>query len=122
MIEPDGFFNLEDNIDLAEQFVKYILNFILENCINDLTFLQQRLYDEEKNKPKNERNEMKLVEKLKFVVNNKFERISYSDAFEILENCSKNKKKKFEFLVTNWGMDFQSEHERYLVEKHFKSP
>ena len=123
MIEPEmAFFNLEDNIDLAEQFVKYILNFILENCINDLTFLQQRLYDEEKNKPKNERNEMKLIDKLKFVIDNKFERISYSEAFEILKNCSKNRKKKFKFLVNEWGIDFQSEHERYLVEKHFKKP
>ena len=121
MIEPEmAFFNLEDNIDLAEQFVKYILNFILENCIHDLTFLDRRLYDEEKNKPKNERNEMKLIEKLKFVIDNKFERISYSEAFEILKNCSKNKKKKFKFLVNEWGIDFQSEHERYLVEKHFK--
>ena len=123
MIEPEmAFFNLEDNIDLAEQFVKYILNFILENCINDLTFLEQRLYDEEKNKPKNERNEMKLIDKLKFVIDNKFERISYSEAFEILKNCSKNKKKKFKFLVNEWGIDFQSEHERYLVEKHFNKP
>ena len=123
MIEPEmAFFNLEDNIDLAEQFVKYILNFILEKCINDLTFLEQRLYDEEKNKPKNERNEMKLIDKLKFVIDNKFERISYSEAFEILKNCSKNKKKKFKFLVNEWGIDFQSEHERYLVEKHFKKP
>ena len=123
MIEPEmAFFNLEDNIDLAEQFVKYILNFILENCINDLTFLEQRLYDEEKNKPKNERNEMKLIDKLKFVIDNKFERISYSEAFEILKNCSKNRKKKFKFLVNEWGIDFQSEHERYLVEKHFKKP
>ena len=123
MIEPEmAFFNLEDNIDLAEQFVKYILNFILENCINDLTFLEQRLYDVEKNRPKNERNEMKLIEKLKFVIDNKFERISYSEAFEILRNCSKNRKKKFKFLVNEWGIDFQSEHERYLVEKQFNKP
>ena len=123
MIEPEmAFFDLEHTINLAEKFVKYILNFIIENSTDDLAFLEQRLFDEEKQKPKNERNEMKLVEKLKFVVNNKFERISYSDAFEILENCSKNKKKKFEFLVTNWGMDFQSEHERYLVERHFNRP
>ena len=104
------------------KFVKYILNFIIKNCLNDLMFLEERLCNEEKNKPKNERNEMKLIEKLKFVVNNKFERISYSKAFEILKNCSKNKKKKFEFLVNEWGIDFQSEHERYLVEKHFKCP
>ena len=123
MIEPEmSFFNLEDNINLAERFVKYILNFILENCIDDLTFLEQRLHDEEKHKPKNERNEMKLMERLNFVVNKSFERISYSNAFKILKKCSRNKKKKFEFLVKDWGMDFQSEHERYLVEKHFKKP
>ena len=123
MIEPEmAFFNLEDNINLAEKFVKYILNFIIENCIDDLSFLEERLYNEEKNKPKNERNEFKLINKLKFVVDNEFERISYSNAFEILKNCSKNKKKKFKFLVIDWGMDFQSEHERYLVEKHFNKP
>ena len=123
MIEPEmAFFDLKNNIDLAEKFIKYILTFIIKNCIDDLIFLEQRLNNEEKNKPKNERNEMKLIEKLKFVVNNKFERISYSEAFEILKNCSKNKKKKFEFLVNDWGIDFQSEHERYLVEKYFKKP
>ena len=123
MIEPEmAFFNLEDNINLSERFVKYILNYIIENCIDDLIFLERRLYNEEKNKPTNERNDMKLIEKLKFVVDNKFERVSYSKAFEILKNCSKNKKKKFQFLVSDWGMDFQSEHERYLVEKHFNRP
>ena len=123
MIEPEmAFFNLEDNINLAEKFVKYILNFVIENCIDDLSFLEERLYNEEKNKPKNERNELKLTNKLKFVIDNEFERISYSNAFEILKNCSKNKKKKFKFLVKDWGMDFQSEHERYLVEKHFNKP
>ena len=123
MIEPEmAFFNLEDNINLAEKFVKYILSFVIENCIDDLSFLEERLYNEEKNKPKNERNELKLTNKLKFVIDNEFERISYSNAFEILKNCSKNKKKKFKFLVKDWGMDFQSEHERYLVEKHFNKP
>ena len=123
MIEPEmAFFNLEDNINLAEKFVKYILKFVIENCIDDLSFLEERLYNEEKNKPKNERNELKLTDKLKFVIDNEFERISYSNAFEILKNCSKNKKKKFKFLVKDWGMDFQSEHERYLVEKHFNKP
>ena len=123
MIEPEmAFFNLEDNINLAEKFVKYILKFVIENCIDDLSFLEERLYKEEKNKPKNERNELKLTNKLKFVIDNEFERISYSNAFEILKNCSKNKKKKFKFLVKDWGMDFQSEHERYLVEKHFNKP
>ena len=123
MIEPEmAFFNLEDNINLAEKFVKYILSFVIENCIDDLSFLEERLYNEEKNKPKNERNELKLTNKLKFVIDNEFERISYSNAFEILKSCSKNKKKKFKFLVKDWGMDFQSEHERYLVEKHFNKP
>ena len=123
MIEPEmAFFNLKDNINLAEKFVKYILSFVIENCIDDLSFLEERLYNEEKNKPKNERNELKLTDKLKFVIDNEFERISYSNAFEILKNCSKNKKKKFKFLVKDWGMDFQSEHERYLVEKHFNKP
>ena len=123
MIEPEmAFFSLEDNINLAEKFVKYILSFVIENCIDDLIFLEERLYNEEKNKPKNERNELKLTDKLKFVIDNEFERISYSNAFEILKNCSKNKKKKFKFLVKDWGMDFQSEHERYLVEKHFNKP
>ena len=123
MIEPEmAFFSLEDNINLAEKFVKYILSFVIENCIDDLSFLEERLYNEEKNKPKNERNELKLTDKLKFVIDNEFERISYSSAFEILKNCSKNKKKKFKFLVKDWGMDFQSEHERYLVEKHFNKP
>ena len=123
MIEPEmAFFSLEDNINLAEKFVKYILSFVIENCIDDLSFLEERLYNEEKNKPKNERNELKLTNKLKFVIDNEFERISYSNAFEILKNCSKNKKKKFKFLVKDWGMDFQSEHERYLVEKHFNKP
>ena len=123
MIEPEmAFYNLEDNINLAEKFVKYILKFVIENCIDDLSFLEERLYNEEKNKPKNERNELKLTNKLKFVIDNEFERISYSNAFEILKNCSKNKKKKFKFLVKDWGMDFQSEHERYLVEKHFNKP
>ena len=123
MIEPEmAFFDLDDNINLAEKFVKYILSFVIENCIDDLTFLEERLYNEEKNKPKNERNELKLINKLKFVIDNEFERISYSNAFEILKKCSRNKKKKFKYLVNDWGMDFQSEHERYLVEKHFNKP
>ena len=123
MIEPEmAFFDLDDNIKLAEKFVKYILSFVIENCIDDLSFLEERLHNEEKNKPKNERNELKLINKLKFVIDNEFERISVSNAFEILKKCSKNKKKKFKFLVNDWGMDFQSEHERYLVEKEFKCP
>ena len=123
MIEPEmAFYNLNDNMDLAEKFVKSILNFILKNCEDDLIFLSERLLNEEKSKPQIERSELNLIEKIKFVIENDFKRISYSDAFDILKNSNKNKKKKFEFIIDKWGVDFQSEHERYLVEKHFKSP
>ena len=123
MIEPEmAFYNLNDNMDLAEKFVKSILNFILKNCEDDLNFLSERLLNEEKTKPQIERSELNLIEKIKFVVKNDFIRVSYSDAFDILKNSNKNKKKKFEFIIDKWGVDFQSEHERYLVEKHFKSP
>ena len=123
MIEPEmAFYNLSDNMDLAEKFVKSILNFILKNCEDDLNFLSERLLNEEKTKPQIERSELNLIEKIKFVVKNDFIRVSYSDAFDILKNSNKNKKKKFEFIIDEWGVDFQSEHERYLVEKHFKSP
>ena len=117
-----AFYNLNDNMDLAERFVKSILNFILKNCEDDLNFLSERLVNEEKTKPQIERSELNLIEKIKFVVKNNFIRVSYSDAFDILKNSNKNKKKKFEFIIDEWGVDFQSEHERYLVEKHFKSP
>ena len=123
MIEPEmAFYNLEDNMDLSESFVKSILRFIIKNCQDDLKFLSERLLDEEKTKPQNERSELNLIEKIQFVIDNDFIRISYSDAFEILKNSNKNKKKKFKFLIDKWGVDFQSEHERYLVEKHFQSP
>jgi asparaginyl-tRNA synthetase len=123
MIEPEmAFYNLNDNMDLAESFLKSILNFILKNCQDDLNFLNERLLDEEKSKPQNERSELGLIEKIQFVIDNDFIRISYSDAFDILKNSNKNKKKKFEFIIDEWGVDFQSEHERYLVEKHFQSP
>ncbi len=123
MIEPEmAFYNLDDNMDLAESFVKSILNFILNNCQDDLNFLSERLVNEEKTKPQNQRSELNLIEKIQFVINNDFIRVSYSEAFDILKNCNKNKKKKFEFIIDEWGVDFQSEHERYLVEKHFQSP
>jgi asparaginyl-tRNA synthetase len=117
-----AFYNLNDNMDLAESFLKSILNFILKNCQDDLNFLNERLLNEEKSKPQNERSELGLIEKIQFVIDNDFTRISYSDAFDILKNSNKNKKKKFEFIIDEWGVDFQSEHERYLVEKHFQSP
>ena len=123
MIEPEmAFYDLNDNMDLAESFMKYVLQFILDNCLEDLSYLDERLNKEESQKPKNERSELNLIEKIKFTINNKFVRVSYSEAFDILRNSNYNKKKKFKFLLNEWGSDFQSEHERFLVEKHFKSP
>jgi asparaginyl-tRNA synthetase len=123
MIEPEVAFNdLEDNANLAEDFIKYVIIYAMDHNKEDLEFLAQRLEDEEKQKPQNERSEMGLVEKLNFVVDNDFERLTYTEAIEILNESNYNKKKKFQYPVTGWGMDLQSEHERYLVEKHFKKP
>ena len=123
MIEPEmAFYELDDNMDLAESFLKYILEFTMSSCKEDLKFLDERLSKEQSQKPKNDRDEMTLLEKIKFTIDNEFVRISYSDAFEILKKSNYNKKKKFNFLIDEWGCDFQSEHERFLVEKHFKSP
>ncbi len=123
MIEPEVAFNdLAANMDLAEDFIKGVLNYVLENCTDDLTFLEKRLLDEEKTKPQAERSEMPLIEKLKFVANNEFKRVSYTEAIAILKNSKPNKKKKFQYLIEEWGADLQSEHERFLVEKHFKCP
>lgn len=122
MIEPEVAFNtLKENMDLAEDFIKYLIGFALENNRADLDFLASRLLEEEKQKPQNERSEMGLIEKLEFVLNNDFERITYTQAIEILLQSPAYKKKKFQYEVS-WGMDMQSEHERYLVEKHFKKP
>ena len=123
MIEPEmAFYDLNKNMDLAEEFIISILNEILKTCSDDLSFLNERQINEDKNKPLQERNSMNLIEKLNFVVKNKFKRVSYTEAFNILKRSSKNKKKKFKYLIENWGIDFQSEHERFLVEKHFKCP
>jgi asparaginyl-tRNA synthetase len=123
MIEPEVAFNdLDDNMDLAEDFIKSIISYILEYCKDDLSFLNDRLIQEDKSKPANQRNEMSLLEKLHFVIDNNFMRVSYTEAIEILMNSKPNKKKKFQFLIEGWGADLQSEHERYLVEKHFKCP
>ena len=123
MIEPEmAFYDLKDNMDLAESFVKHILKYILKECEEDLKFLEERLLKEESQKPQIERSDLSLIEKIKFTVNNEFTRISYTEAFEILKNSNYNKKKKFKFLLDEWGSDLQSEHERFLVEKHFKSP
>ncbi|MBC8295971.1 MAG: asparagine--tRNA ligase, partial [Pelagibacterales bacterium] len=121
MIEPEmAFYDLEDNMELAEDFIKYIIKDLINECKEDLEFLNQRLIDEDKSKPINERNELSLLDRLDFVIKNNFKRITYSEAFEILKNSKPNKKKKFKFPILEWGVDFQSEHERYLVEKHFK--
>jgi asparaginyl-tRNA synthetase len=122
MIEPEmAFYDLEDNMNLAEAFIKYLINYVLENNAADLNFLAQRLAEEEKQLPQDKRNEFGLIEKLQLVVNNEFERITYTEAIDILLNSPAYKKKKFQYEV-KWGIDMQSEHERYLVEKHFKKP
>lgn len=123
MIEPEmAFYDLDANMDVAEDFIKWVIKYVLEHCQDDLKFLEQRLLDEEKSKPQAERSEMALIEKLQFIVNNEFKRVTYTEAIEILRNSKPNKKKKFEYLIDEWGADLQSEHERFLVEKHFKCP
>ena len=123
MIEPEmAFYDLIDNMNLAEDFIKYVLKYTLEVRREDIEFLNQRFLEEEKTKPQTERSEMSLIEKLEFVIHNNFKRVSYTEAVEILKNCNHNKKKKFQYLIDEWGVDLQSEHERYLVEKHFGCP
>jgi asparaginyl-tRNA synthetase len=123
MIEPEvAFNNLDDNMDLAEDFIKSVISYILKNCKEDLDFLNDRLLQEDKSKPQNERSELSLLEKLTFVIENNFKRVTYTEAIDILRNCKPNKNKKFQYLINEWGADLQSEHERYLVEKHFKCP
>lgn len=123
MIEPEmAFYDIKDNMDLAEEFVKYLAKYALENCKEDLEFLNQRGIDEDKQKPQNERSELTLIERLQFVAENEFVRITYTEAIDILKNSKPNKKKKFQYLIEEWGADLQSEHERFLVEKHFKKP
>ena len=123
MIEPEvAFMDLAGNMDLAEDFLKSVLTYVLDHHAEDLEFLDQRLFDEEKTKPQAERSEMRLIEKLKFVTENNFKRVSYTEAIDILKNSKPNKKKKFNYIIEEWGADLQSEHERFLVEKHFKCP
>ncbi len=123
MIEPEmAFYDLNDNMDLAEDFIKEILKYLLNNCQEDLEFLEKRLLDEEKSKAQAERSPMPLLEKLKFVVDNQFKRVTYTEAIDILRNSKPNKKKRFEYVIEEWGADLQSEHERFLVEKHFNCP
>ncbi len=123
MIEPEVAFNdLDDNMDLAEEFIQYVIKYAMDHCKDDLAFLNQRLADEEKQKPQAERSEMTLLEKLDFVLGHSFKRVSYTEAIDILKDSTPNKKKKFQFIIDQWGADLQSEHERFLVEKHFKCP
>ena len=123
MIEPEmAFYDLNDNMDLAEKFIQNVIKNIFEKCKDDIVFLSDRLEKEEMSKPKNQRSELSLLERIEFVINNNFKRVTYSDSFEILRNSKPNKKGKFKYPVKEWGIDFQSEHERFLVEKYFKSP
>ncbi len=123
MIEPEmAFSDLEDDMNIAEDFIKFVIQYILENNSDDLNFLAARLLEEEKAKPQIERSEMGLIEKLEFVIKNNFEKITYTEAINILKESNYNKKRKFQYIIDKWGVDLQSEHERYLVEKHFKKP
>ena len=123
MIEPEmAFYDLQGNMDLAEDLLKYVIGYALTHCADELDFLKARLEEEEKQKPQNERSEMDLISKLNFCLDNDFERITYTEAIEILKQSKPNQKKQFKYLIESWGADLQSEHERYLVEKHFKKP
>ena len=123
MIEPEmAFYDINDNMDLAEEMLKYVIRYVLDRCNDDLLFLENLEKNEEKSLPQIQRNECALIERLSKITENIFDRVSYSDAFNILRNSKPNKKGKFKFKVDEWGIDFQSEHERYLVEKHFKNP
>ena len=123
MIEPEVAFNdLNDNMRLAEDMLQYVIRYALEHCADDLKILEDRLTEEEKSKPQDQRSEMSLTEKLRFVIENEFVRLTYTEAIDILKNSTPNKKGKFQYPVEGWGTDLQSEHERYLVEKHFKKP
>ncbi|HEY1009375.1 MAG: asparagine--tRNA ligase [Daejeonella sp.] len=123
MIEPEmAFYDLKDNMDLAEELLKYLIRYAIDNCSDELEFLSTRLQEEEKQKPQNERSEFDLLAKLNFCLDNDFERLTYTEAINILRNSKSNQKKQFKYLIEGWGSDLQSEHERYLVEKHFKKP
>ena len=123
MIEPEmAFYDINDNMQLAQDFLQYLMKYALDNCREDLEFLDKRAADEEMTKPQAQRNELGLIDRIKFVVENDFQRLTYTEAIDILRNSNPNKKQKFQYLVDQWGVDLQSEHERFLVEKHFKKP
>lgn len=123
MIEPEmAFYDLTDNMQLAQDFLQYLVRYALEHCADDLAFLHKRAQEEEQSKPQEQRSEMGLLDRLKFVAENDFQRLSYTEAIDVLKNSTPNRKKKFQFIIDGWGVDLQSEHERYLVEKHFRKP
>lgn len=123
MIEPEmAFYDINDNMQLAQEFLQYLVRYALENCGEDLEFLNKRAQEEDQQKPQEQRSELSLIDRLKFVAENDFQRLTYTEAIDILRNSTPNKKKKFQYLVEEWGVDLQSEHERFLVEKHFKKP
>jgi asparaginyl-tRNA synthetase len=123
MIEPEmAFYDIHDNMQLATDLLQYLVKYALDNCKEDLEFLNKRALDEDAAKPQDQRSELGLLDRLKFVTENEFQKLSYTEAIEILKNSNPNKKKKFQYLIDQWGIDLQSEHERYLVEKHFKKP
>lgn len=123
MIEPEvAFADLENNMQLAEDMMKYVIGYALNNCKDEIAFLNDRLLEEEKTKPQQERSELSLLEKLEFCLANDFERLTYTEAINILKHSKPNQKKQFKYIIDEWGADLQSEHERYLVEKHFKKP
>jgi asparaginyl-tRNA synthetase len=123
MIEPEmAFYDIQDTMQLAQDFLQYLVRYALEHCSEDLAFLHKRAQEEEQAKPQDQRSELGLIDRLKFVSENDFQRLSYTEAIGILKTSTPNKKKKFQFVIDQWGVDLQSEHERFLVEKHFKKP
>ncbi|HEY5692116.1 MAG TPA: asparagine--tRNA ligase [Cyclobacteriaceae bacterium] len=123
MIEPEmAFYDINDNMQLAQDLLQYLMQYALDHCLNDITFLDKRAADEEISKPQAQRSELGLLDRIKFIVENEFQKLTYTEAFDILRNSNPNKKKKFQYLIDQWGADLQSEHERYLVEKHFNKP
>ncbi len=123
MIEPEmAFYDIDDNMELAQEMLQYLMKYALEHCAEDLAFLDKRASEEELSKPQAQRSELGLLDRIRFVVENDFERLTYTEAIDILRNSNPNKKKKFQYLIDQWGADLQSEHERFLVEKHFKKP
>jgi asparaginyl-tRNA synthetase len=117
-----AFYDITDNMQLAQEFLQYLMKYALEHCKDDLEFLDKRAAEEEAAKPQDQRSELGLIDRLKFITDNDFQRLTYTEAIEILRNSNPNKKKKFQYLIDQWGVDLQSEHERFLVEKHFKKP